>query len=117
MADREAYRSRQRSIRDNQLDAVYQYWGLISRRHATSSLIVLDAIPDPVLVMLRRGRDFARLAPSLGINASTKRSRLIASRSGLGYDGLKVEFGEEADAFNRTAIQLRPLTAPRRRWL
>lgn len=64
--------------------------------------------------MIRRGSDFPRLAKTMGINPATKRSRLMADQSGLGYDGLKREFDDAAASFNQAVLELRSRTAPRR---
>ena len=114
VAARNEHRERRRAIRANQITAAQGYWGLLARPRATASLIVLDAIPEPALVMLRRGRDFARMVPSLGINPATKRSRLIAAQTGLGYDGLRTQFAEDVSSFNSTVLHLRALTSPKR---
>ena len=66
-------------------------------------------------MMLRRGRDFARLAPILGVNAATKKSRLLAAQSGRGFDGIRTEFEDAVRSFNKTVLHLRSLTRPRKR--
>ena len=67
------------------------------------------------MTMLRRGYDFAQLAPTMGINPATKHSRLLAARSGLGYAGLRTQFEDAVDSFNKTVLHLRPLTERRHR--
>ena len=65
-----------------------------------------------VLAMVKRGRQLAISAPSLGVNAVTKRSGLMYSRDDLGFQGSGREFLHAAQDHTATVMQLRARRPP-----
>ena len=76
--------------------------------------IRVDAIPAPVLDILRKGRKFATSSPLMEINDASKKSLLCAAIAGSGYDGRASQFEEEVRAYNRESIRHREEATRRR---
>ena len=99
--------SERRQRRDEARNEVIQLWARLEHPQATDSLIVESNIADDVLVMMKRGRRFAELAPRIGVNQATKRSRGFNQHQLGGFSAGAEQFIDAVKNYNLRVIHLR----------
>ena len=89
------------------LDSARDLWYRADHPSRENEYIVMDQLSPGVLTLLRRGRKFMELVPSLGVNQATKTSRKAGRKRGAGFNSQCHEFEELARAHNREVARLR----------
>ena len=89
------------------LEQVVGFWQQLSSPAPDAPIILIEAIHPQLLSLLKKGRAFANLAQTMGINPAAKRSRQIARNRGKKFDGFHHEFAEAVQRYNLEVIRLR----------
>ena len=96
-----------RNRRDHNVALAIEYWNRVANPRHDSELILVDRIDPDVLVLLRRGKRFIELAPTLGINQATKTSRIRGKQHGRAFGEIRQQFEPLELEHNLTVLRLR----------
>ena len=98
-----------RNHREIVLQEVVDLWHRLEHPRPNDSLIVESDLSEDVITMMRRGKRFAELAPRVGVNQATKRSRGFNQQRLNSFGGGAEQFANAVKDYNLQVIHLRSI--------